>query len=278
MYILQRGLLTYLLAKFDIVGKNAILMLFGTYLLCLLAGYLLGSLNSAVVVSRLIFRDDVRRHGSGNAGQTNMFRVYGKRGAIPTLVGDMLKTVLSVVIGGILMGFGYVGGFSLGGGPEGIGNPLFFGTYLAAIACVMGHIYPIYYGFKGGKGVLCAFTATLVLCPVLALILLAIFIVIVAATKYISLGSITAAALFPIFLDPVYGMFVHSVVVSDTGKVEGATSAPLYVLVYAFFVALTIVLCHRANIKRLWNHEESKFSFHKKSASAPAKEDESENG
>lgn len=274
MNILQRGLLLYLVSKFNMSGRTVLLLLLGGYALCLLLGYLLGSLNSAVVVSRLFFRDDVRRHGSGNAGLTNMFRVYGKAGALPTLIGDVLKTVLSVLIGAALMGFGYVGGFALGGD-----HGLCFGVYLAAVGCVLGHILPLYYGFQGGKGVLCAFTATAMLCPWISLILLAIFIVIVLLTKYISLGSMIAAGLFPVFLNPVFGLCVHSVVESGGERVEGPTAAPIYLLLYAFFVAVIVILCHRANLKRLWNNRESKFSFRRGgSASEEKREDGSENG
>ncbi len=278
MSILQNGLFLHLVVRYklEFLGREYLLMLFGSYLLCLLVGYLLGSVNSAVIASRFLFRDDIRRHGSGNAGLTNMYRVYGKKGALPTLLGDVLKTVLSVLFGAALMGFGYFGGFALGG--DGL---LSFGVYLSAIGCVLGHILPIYNRFKGGKGVLCSFTATALLCPPVALILLLIFIFIVAVTKYISLGSVAAAALFPIFLNPVFGALVHSVVTDGEQTVEGSAAIPIYMLIYSFLIALIVICCHRANIKRLWNHEESKFSFHKKSdlTGASAKEgDEVENG
>lgn len=262
MSILQNGLFLHLAVKYGLrySDKECLLLLFGGYFLCLAIGYLLGSVNSAVIVSRLLFRDDVRRHGSGNAGLTNMYRVYGKRGAVPTLLGDVLKSVFSVLLGALLMGFGYFCGFALGG--DGLFS---FGVYLSAIGCVVGHIWPIYYGFKGGKGVLCAFSATALLCPIVALVLLAIFIVVVAVTKYISLGSVSAAALFPIFLSPLFGAFVHIVVINGEQAAEGSAAAPIHLLVYSLLVALLVVWCHRANLKRLWNNEEAKFSFHKKS-------------
>lgn len=277
MNILQNGLFLHLAVKYKLIflSREYLLLLFGGYFLCLLVGYLLGSINSAVVVSRILFRDDIRRHGSGNAGLTNMYRVYGKAGALPTLLGDVLKTVLSVLLGAVLMGFGYLGSFALGG--DGL---LSFGVYLSAIACVAGHVWPIYYGFKGGKGVLCSFVATAMLCPIVALILIAVFVVVVAVTKYISLGSVTAAALFPIFLNPIFGALVHIVVTNGEETVEGSAAAPIYMLVYSFLITLLVVWCHRANLRRLWNHEESKFSFHKKTEpiSVSAKEGEGENG
>lgn len=252
MNVLQRGLFLILTEKLGLAHGSGgfVLMLIGAYLLCLVSGYLLGSLNSAVVTSRILYRDDVRRHGSKNAGLTNMFRVYGVRGALPTLLGDILKAVLAVFIGALLMGFGYVGGFALGGDAS-----LSFGVYISAVACVFGHVWPIFYRFRGGKGVLCSVTAVLMLCPWVGLLMILVFAIIVWATKYVSLGSVTAAALFPIFLSPVFRAFF-----------EGVEAAPFHMTVFALAIAALVIYCHRANIKRLWNREESKFSFHRKSA------------
>lgn len=208
---------------------------------CVIVGYLLGSVNSAVVVSRLFYGDDVRRHGSGNAGLTNTLRTYGKSAAGMVLAGDMLKTALAILAGGMLMGLQYIGGFSLG-----------VGGYMAALGCVLGHVFPIYYKFKGGKGVLCAATAVLILSPVVFAILLLIFVILVAFTKYVSLGSIVVALTYPLFYNVTFTAWF------------GGSTAPAYVVLFTMFVAIFVTWLHRSNIKRLWNGEESKLSFSSK--------------
>lgn len=204
------------------------------------AGYLLGSINSAIIISRLLYGDDIRRHGSGNAGMTNMLRTYGKNAAILTLVGDLLKTVIAIVIGSILGGFGYIGGISVGG------NCVMPLNYMAGFAAVIGHILPIYYKFKGGKGVLCTATLALVLTPVEFGILLLLFVATVAWSKYVSLGSVTVATLYPVL---VHG---HFTVMSS--KPQGILS------LVTILLAIIIVYCHRENLKRISQGTERKLS------------------
>ena len=236
--ILQKGLYA---TKF-VPGADAIpYWLLG---LILVSAYLLGSANSAVLVSRLLYREDVRTKGSGNAGLTNMYRVYGKRAAAFTLLGDILKTVLSVCIAGLFCGFSYRMALSF--------SPA---CYLAAIACVIGHIKPIYYGFRGGKGVLCTSVAVLTLCPPVFLVLFVAFILIVWATKYISLGSIIVAALLPIALQGYMQAFIF------TGDADAFFEGGI--VLFGFVFTVIVIVCHRANIGRLWRHEENKFSLHK---------------
>lgn len=211
------------------------------FLLSMLAGYFLGGINSAIIVSRTLFHDDVRTHGSGNPGLTNMFRVYGKKGALLTLAGDLLKTVVAIFIGGFLLGFYYVGGISLGEG-----------CYIAGLFAVVGHIFPCYYKFKGGKGVLATATMALVLSPIPFLILFAVFASIVALTKYVSLGSVTAAVLYPVV---VYGYF--KVVFIDR-------SMPGMVSLAVILIAILIVVRHTKNLQRIGNQTENKFSFKRK--------------
>ncbi len=222
-------------------------------LLCAVVPYFLGSVNSAVLVSRLLFRDDVRRHGSRNAGLTNTYRVYGVKGALPTLLGDALKAVLSVCFGGFLIGLSYQNGFSLG-----------FGGYIAAVACVIGHIWPFFYGFRGGKGVLCSAVAVGLLCPWVLLLLLVVFVGIFLLTRYVSLSSCAAAGLFPVFLPPL----LQTAVVVEIDGVELA-GVPLHMTVFSFAIAFLVIYCHRENIRRLWNGKESKFSFRRSSKIAP---------
>ena len=211
-------------------GTKVLLILLG----CAVTGYLIGSLNSAMILSRLMYHDDIRKYGSGNAGMTNMMRVYGKTAAGLTLLFDILKTGIAVWIGILLLGH--------------------HAAYTAGAACVVGHCYPLYYKFKGGKGV--AVTAGLCLFanPPVFLILFIIFAIVVGFTKYISLGSIMSLLFFPLMLRSFYQLFGQPV--------------PLTVLIPALFITVLVILQHRENIKRLWAGEENKFSF-KKSKKTP---------
>ncbi|MBO5648390.1 MAG: glycerol-3-phosphate 1-O-acyltransferase PlsY [Clostridia bacterium] len=199
-------------------------------------GYLLGSVNAAVLISKVFYRDDIRRHGSGNAGMTNMMRTYGTGAAIGTLLGDMLKTILSVAIGALLAAEA--------------------GMYIAGMCSVIGHVFPVFFGFKGGKGV--ASTAALVLCtePWAFAVIMLIFFCIVATTKYLSLGSVMCAMMYPLVLNRIYLLFRHT---------EGVPFIPTAV---SFILMVLIVAKHKENIQRLMRGKESKFSF-KKSVKTP---------
>ncbi len=194
--------------------------------------YLLGSMNFAVIVSKYKFRDDIRTHGSGNAGMTNMLRTYGKGAAAFTLLGDVLKGVVSVFIGMALAGES--------------------GAYIAGLACMLGHAFPCYYGFKGGKGVLVTAATLICLEPVVFGIVFLIFVIIVAGTKFISLGSIIGSMLYPVFLNSLYASL-------NAGLQEGAVPAIVSIL-----NAVLVVWLHRENIKRLLAGNENKFSLKKK--------------
>lgn len=209
------------------------------FLLSIVVSYLLGSVNSAIIISKVLYGDDIRKHGSGNAGMTNMLRTYGKGAAALTLLGDMMKTVLALLFTGVLFGFHYVGGMSHGFGY----------CYLAGLFAVLGHVFPIYYGFKGGKGVLVTATMALVLTPIPFVILLALFVAIVAMSKYVSLGSVSVAVLYP-------------VVVRFQSNLLGL---PLYWMtsLSCIILAIFIVWCHRENLKRIGNRTENKISFKK---------------
>ncbi len=206
----------------------------------LLASYLLGSLNSAIIVSKLLFGEDIRTKGSGNAGLTNMLRIYGKKAAVLTLVGDLLKTVLSVGLAGVVFGFGYFRGMSLN-----------FILYAAGLLAVIGHIFPCFYRFKGGKGVLVTSTMALILTPLIFLALLLLFVILVALWKYVSLGSVTVAVLYPVALNFYYKAVIHN-------YPDGL------ILVCSMILAVLIVWCHRENLKRIGNRTENKLSFGKK--------------
>ena len=192
-------------------------------------GYSLGSLNTSIIVGKL-YKIDVRNHGSGNAGATNTLRVLGKIPALLVVLGDFLKGAIACLIGRYLAGETF---------PQ-----VYAGEYIGGLFAVLGHNWPVYFGFKGGKGVMTSFAVVLMFSPWAALISLLCFIVIVALTKYVSLGSMIGAVLFPIaaFLLKEPAMMV------GTGA----------------FLGLLIVVIHRSNIKRLIAGEQKKLSFNQK--------------
>ena len=197
-----------------------------------ISSYLLGSLNFAIIISGKQYKQDIRSFGSKNAGMTNIMRTYGKKAAGLTLLGDALKSMVSCLIGYAIIGQ--------------------LGAYLAGFFCILGHIFPIYYRFKGGKGVVTTAVAILMCHPLAFLILLVIFLIIVLCTKYISLGSIMCVLLYPVIL---------------SWFPSGRTFA-----VFAVLTAVIVVFKHWENIKRLRAGTESKFSF-KKSVKKPMDED-----
>ncbi len=195
-----------------------------------LLGYFLGSMNFAVIISKVKFHEDIRTKGSGNAGATNMSRTYGKAAGIATLVGDILKTVLPVLIAKFLLG-------------DVCG-------YLTGLMCALGHAFPCYYKFKGGKCVAVTAAVLLIMSPLAFLFLFLIFAVVVLSTKYVSLASIFTALLSPVI--------VHNVV---TGMNYGKSHIGV---VFLMVQCLLVIFLHRGNIKRLLNGNESKFAFKKK--------------
>lgn len=216
----------------------------------LAVAYLLGSINSAIIVSKLLYGEDVRTKGSGNAGTTNVLRNYGKKAALFTLLGDMLKTALSIFIAGLVFGFFYVGGVS-------ISEP----CYVAGLFSVLGHVFPIYYKLRGGKGVLSTATMVLILSPAIAGLLILLFVGLVAFTKFVSLGSVTAVILYPIVLNGYFAVFAN-----------GSKPLPLMVL-SAILLAVLIVWCHRANLDRISRGVENKISFGSKKEKTKEKTD-----
>ena len=202
--------------------------------------YLLGSINSAIIISGVLYRDDIRKHGSGNAGMTNMQRTYGNGAAGLTLLGDLLKTVIAICIAGVCFGFGYINGISVNG----------YG-YIAGLFAVIGHVFPIYYGFKGGKGVLATATMALVLTPWIFLILFALFVLIVRLSRYISLGSVSTAVLYP-------------VVVNGAFAIMFSQKPPLLIVLPTILLAILIVICHFGNLQRISDRTERKFYLGKK--------------
>ena len=157
--------------------------------------YLLGSIDTGILVSKYLYHDDVRNYGSGAAGMTNMLRTFGKKAAALTAAGDVLKGVAAVCIGRWLFDFL----------PENAAVSPYLGVYLTAILAVVGHLKPLYFGFKGGKGVLVAGGAILAIQPILLPFLAAIFLLCLLPTGMVSLGSIVMAASYPV-LTLLYGL------------------------------------------------------------------------
>ena len=252
MFNLNLGLLQYLT---DNILKES-WQYYALYITFVVAGiaiaYLLGSVNTAIVISKMFYHDDIRNYGSGNAGLTNMLRTYGKGAAVMTLLGDMLKTALAIFITGLLLGFHYTGGISLNDGY----------CYVAGLFAVVGHVFPVYYGFKGGKGVLVTATMALILTPIPFLFLLAIFIAVVAVSKYVSLGSVIAAVLYP-------------VIVNGYIKIAFSAQSPAILALCTILLAIFIVWCHRGNLQRISDRTERKISF-KKKEKEPLAEEKSE--
>ncbi len=232
MFNLNEGLLQ------SVFGGAVPFVHFALLFAVLMASYLLGSINSAILISKLVYRDDIRTHGSGNAGMTNMLRTYGAKAALLTLAGDLLKTVISVFIAGFVFGFNYIAGISIQGY-----------CYLAGLFAVIGHIFPIYYRFKGGKGVLVTSTMALMLTPIPFLILFALFVGIVALSKYVSLGSVCVAVLYPVLLQGYFS------IVFDGSPMPAETA------IASIALACIIVWCHRKNLERISKRTENKLSF-----------------
>lgn len=200
--------------------------------------YLLGSINFAIIISKLFAHQDIRDFGSGNAGLTNVLRTFGKGPAALVLIGDFLKGVLSVVVGNLLFRYlGGVEGFMLGG-------------YIAAFFAVLGHIYPIFHGFKGGKGILITAGVMLVLDPWVLCVILGVFILVVLLTKIVSLASICAAITYPIATFAVELLTERGTALIDA--------------LLALLISGIVIYMHRANIRRLLNHTEPKLGQKKK--------------
>mgnify|MGYP002312066652 CR=1 FL=1 len=204
--------------------------------------YLLGSVDTGILVSKYLYHDDVRTHGSGAAGMTNMLRTFGKKAAALTAVGDVLKGVLAVCIGRWL--------FTLM--PESTTLSPYLAVYLAAIFAIIGHLKPLYFGFKGGKGVLVAGGAILAIQPVLLPFLALIFLACLLPTGMVSLGSVTMAAAYPLLT--LGYCLLRGYAVQDL----------LICLVGSVIMAAMVIYMHRSNIQRIRDGKEYRFGRHGK--------------
>ena len=193
------------------------------YLLCAAAAYLLGSISTGVLVSRALFHDDVRQHGSGGTGATNMLRTYRLKAALLTFAGDAAKAAAAALLGRALAGFG--------------------GGCVAAVFVVAGHMWPLFFGFRGGKGILSGVTVALMMDWRIGLFVFGVFLVAYGLTKYVSLGSILSSGAF----GPIFAFFHW-----------GEAVFPICV---GFGLSALIVWMHRTNIVRLVKGQERKTNL-----------------
>lgn len=205
----------------------------GTLLLALLAvaaaAYFLGCFNGAVIVSKYILRDDVRTHGSGNAGLTNFYRTFGGPLTLVVILCDVLKAVLAVLIGGTVLG-GIMGAVC--------------GNYWAGLFCMVGHMFPCMFQFKGGKGILSGGAIAIMIDWRLALVCWGGFLLLAVLTRWISLGSLSTGITFPLCTWFLYQNW--------------------FLLLLGLAIGCLIIWKHWGNLRRILKGEESKFSFHRK--------------
>ena len=187
-----------------------------------IVGYLIGSVSFGVIISRIKGKD-VRNYGSGSAGATNMSRVFGMKTAIITFICDALKTAVATLIGIVLVG-------SLGG-------------FIAGFFTIVGHAFPVYFKFRGGKGIVCLATLVLITSPICFLVLLAIYLVLLFGFKMVSFASVMTSIIYPFMLSMINGYGLQIIV--------------------ALAISILVVFLHRENIARIFNHDEPKIKIGK---------------
>ena len=211
-----------------------------TYIIIAMIAYLIGSINFSVIISKKMAGFDVREKGSGNAGTTNMLRAVGKKAAAITLVCDILKGVVAIIIAII------IGNIVKGSNRELL-------LQIAGIAVVIGHSIPVFFGFKGGKGVATSLGILLMTNWQIGLICLVFALVLMLLTRMVSLGSCVAAILFPVLT-----LFINENYTVLTENKNGSTY-----FIYSVILAVIVLYNHRSNIKRLMNGTENRLSFKK---------------
>jgi len=203
-----------------------------TFIGCAAFSYLLGSISFAIIISRAFRQDDVRNYGSGNAGMTNVLRTFGKNCAILTLIGDFAKGIAAVTLSQLAVLL-----FTES-------DPI-YGAYIGGIFALLGHIYPVFFGFRGGKGVMTCAGIAFVIDYRVFLILLVVFLLTVLISRIVSLGSIAIAVFYPLTT-----YLVCHFIDGKTAIVEA---------IFAAFLGAIVVYMHRSNIKRLLNGTENRF-------------------
>ena len=206
------------------------------YIIIAIIAYAIGSINFSVIISRKFAGFDVREKGSGNAGSTNMLRSVGKKAAVITLLCDILKGVVAILIA-VITGWIF----------KDADKALL--VQIAGLLVIVGHTFPIFFEFKGGKGVATALGVLLITNWQIGLICLVFALVLMAITRMVSVGSVGAAILFPVLT-----LFIHSNYLVSDGSGY---------LVYSIILALLVAFNHRENIGRILNGTENKLSFKK---------------
>lgn len=207
------------------------------YIIVAVIAYLLGSISFSVIISKKMAGFDVRQKGSGNAGTTNVLRTVGKKAAIITLIGDVLKGVIAILVA-----------FLVGKWFSGLDNALLI--QLAGIFVILGHTFPVFFKFKGGKGIATALGVLLMTNWQIGLICLVFALILMALTRMVSVGSIAAAILFPVLV-----MFIGENYIVPANNWS--------YLIYSIIIALLVIFNHRENIKRIFSGTENKLSFKK---------------
>ncbi len=209
------------------------------YIFIAIISYFLGSLNFSIILSRTLEKKDIRESGSGNAGATNMLRTYGKHFAVLTMIGDILKVALAILIAFLILNAPLDMIFNIADNKETAVTMILY-KEIAGFFCVLGHIFPLYFNFKGGKGVAACTGMVILVDWRIALILFVIFVITIAVSKMISLGSILIAIFYPVLI----AVFYQNIIL---------------ILIAVLFASIVIV-AHRQNIKRILNGTENKLS------------------
>ena len=206
------------------------------YIIMAIIAYLIGSINFSIIISKKMAGFDVREKGSGNAGSTNVLRTVGVKAAVLTLICDILKGVVPILIGLLI---GLIAG-------ENANSAII--VEIAALAVVIGHTFPVFFGFKGGKGVATSLGILLIINWKIGLICLIFGVALIAVTRMVSLGSISAAILFAIL----------TIFIQDSYIASGNY------IIFAFMLAGFVIFNHRKNLVRIFKGEENRISFKKK--------------
>lgn len=194
------------------------------YIIILIIAYLLGNISTSYIIAKRLAGVDIRTQGSGNAGSTNVLRTLGKKAGAMTFIGDLLKGIIAVFIGYAISKFANIDTVISG--------------YVAVFGVVCGHNWPVFLGFRGGKGVATSLGAMIAVNPIIALSCFGLFLIIVAITKYVSLGSVVGIAASPVIM-----MFLNN----KNG------------VIITLFLTISVIYTHRENIKRLINGTERKI-------------------
>ena len=208
-----------------------------TYIIVAVIAYLIGSINFSIILSKKMAGFDIREKGSGNAGTTNMLRSVGKKAAVITLICDILKGVVSILIA-VLVGKII----------KNLDNALL--VQLAGIFVIIGHTFPVFFKFKGGKGIATSLGVLLMTNWQIGLICLVFALVLIALTRMVSVGSIAAGILFPVLV-----AFINQNYIVPTSNSNWSY------LVFSIIIALLVIFNHRANVQRILNGTENRISF-----------------